>query len=165
MDILVKGFCPVFRYAGVYTCSIPVMAMLLRRARLSSWLSCRWSLDLVAAVAAGDRSGLLSFRKSRGGGAANSFWKEMRRKEEQETLDIAHMCWVILLSNNLWSKQHTNSAESDVISAIKVESHDSSFFSPCFLDILYSHQGRKSKVSAGSQEERKNIYTFADPPC
>lgn len=59
---------------------LPVMARLLRRARLSSWLSCRCNLDLVAVVAAGDRSGLLSFLNSKGGGAANSFWKRKRRR-------------------------------------------------------------------------------------
>lgn len=64
---------------GVVCFVLPVMAKLLRRAQLSSWLSCRCSLDLVAEVAAGDRSGLLSFLKRRGGGAANSFCKEETR--------------------------------------------------------------------------------------
>lgn len=69
------------------------MAMLLRRAQLSSWLSCRCSLDLVAAVAAGDRSGLLSFLKRRGGGAANSFWNDEERREKEESLDF---CWQMI---------------------------------------------------------------------
>lgn len=74
--------------------ALPVMARLLRRARLSSWLSWRCSLDLVAAVAAGDRSGLLSFLKRRGGGAANSFWKEEEEgKRVKVRLFFLHTCF------------------------------------------------------------------------
>ncbi len=46
-------------------------AILLRRALVSSWLSCRCSLVFPVA---GDRSGLLSFLNSRGGGAGSSCW-------------------------------------------------------------------------------------------
>lgn len=66
---------------------LPVMARLLRRAQFSSWLSWRCSLVLVAAVAAGDRSGLLNFLKRRGGGAANSFY-EKKNKGKRTILDI-----------------------------------------------------------------------------
>lgn len=74
---------------------VPVIAMLLRRARLSSWLSWRCSLDFVAAVAAGDRSGLLSFLKRRGGGAANSFWREAENGERKRTRRLIRLCSVI----------------------------------------------------------------------
>lgn len=46
------------------------LARLLRRGRPSSWLSCLCSFTFPAE---GERSGLLSFLKSRGAGAANSF--------------------------------------------------------------------------------------------
>lgn len=74
-----KMWAPLSEKGVMLVLPVRPLAILLLRALLSSWLSCRCNLVFPAA---GDRSGLLSFLNSSGGGAANSFWRD-REKERK----------------------------------------------------------------------------------